>query len=109
MTDRFRQIHGISAADGTFPCRGLQQFCCIFSDDFKKTLETLGVGAKYVSSWDMYRAGKFNTVIREALDAALWRSRRSIKRVSGSKKKESGWLAVSGSVRNSAVNWEPPA
>ena len=53
----------------------------------------MGVMARYLSSWDMYREGKFNGVIREALDNSDT-IQGIYQRVSGSKKREKGWMPL---------------
>lgn len=75
------------------PEKGFTSFADYFAQDFKNVLEEFGIKAEYFSSFEMYREGKFNTVIREALDNAeiiqeIYRS------VSGSRKKETGWLPL---------------
>lgn len=61
------------------------------ADDLKKSLSYLGFEAEYLSSWEMYKAGKFDEVIRLALDNAE-KIQDIYQKVSGSKKKEAGWL-----------------
>ncbi len=68
-----------------------RSFADFFADDFKKVLNELGCEAIYLSSWDMYREGKFNTVIKEALDNAE-KIQDIYKKISGSQKKEQGWF-----------------
>ncbi|MCL4359781.1 lysine--tRNA ligase [Patescibacteria group bacterium] len=68
-------------------------FAEYFTNDFKKVLTSLGVSATFLSSWDMYHAGKFDVVIREALDHADL-IQDIYQRVSGSKKREKGWLPL---------------
>lgn len=63
----------------------------LFGEDFISAMKNLGVNAKILSSWEMYREGKFDEVIRIALDNAE-KIQDIYQRVSGSKKKESGWL-----------------
>jgi lysyl-tRNA synthetase, class I len=63
----------------------------LFGNDFINAIRSLGVEAEIVSSWEMYRAGKFDGVIREALDSAE-KIQDIYQQVSGSQKKESGWL-----------------
>lgn len=60
-------------------------------NDLKLSLETLGFEAKYLYSWDMYHQGKFDEVIREALDGGE-KIQEIYQKVSGSNKKEQGWL-----------------
>jgi lysyl-tRNA synthetase class 1 len=61
------------------------------ADDLKRSLEAIGFEAKYLSSWDMYKEGKFDEVIKLALDNTE-RIQDIYHKVSGSAKKEAGWL-----------------
>ncbi len=61
------------------------------SDDLKKSIEYLGFEAKYISSWDLYHQGKFDDVIKLALDNSE-KIQDIYQKVSGSAKKEAGWL-----------------
>jgi len=61
------------------------------ADDLKKSLAYLGFEAGYISSWDLYHQGKFDEVIRLALDNSE-KIQEIYQKVSGSRKKESGWL-----------------
>lgn len=72
---------------------GFESFADYFTKDFKRVLTTLGIRAEFLSSWDMYHAGLFDGVIREALDNATY-IQEVYERVSGSKKKDSGWLPL---------------
>jgi len=63
----------------------------LLAGDFVKTFQSLGVEAEILSSWDMYHEGKFDVVIKEALDNAV-RIQDIYKKVSGSQKKEKGWF-----------------
>lgn len=61
------------------------------ADDLKKSIEYLGFEAKYISSWELYKAGKFDGVIKTALDNSK-KIQEIYQKISGSQKKESGWL-----------------
>ncbi|HKB88858.1 MAG TPA: lysine--tRNA ligase [Patescibacteria group bacterium] len=61
------------------------------ADDLKKSIEYLGFEAKYISSWELYHQGKFDEVIRLALDNSE-KIQDIYQKVSGSAKKEQGWL-----------------
>lgn len=61
------------------------------SNDLKKSLEYLGFEAKYISSWELYHQGKFDDVIKLALDNSE-KIQDIYQKVSGSAKKEAGWL-----------------
>jgi lysyl-tRNA synthetase, class I len=63
----------------------------LFGSDFVDAIQSLGVEAKILSSWDLYHEGKFDGVIREALEMAE-KIQDIYHKVSGSRKKEAGWL-----------------
>jgi lysyl-tRNA synthetase class 1 len=63
----------------------------LFGNDFKTAIRSLGVEANILSSWEMYHAGMFDGVIREALDNAE-KIQDIYQKVSGSQKKQAGWL-----------------
>jgi lysyl-tRNA synthetase class 1 len=63
----------------------------LLADDLKETLVKLGVEAEFLSSWEMYHQGKFDEVIKLALDDAD-KIQDIYQKVSGSKKREKGWL-----------------
>lgn len=72
------------------PDKKYDSFADYFAQDFQKILNQLGVEAKYLSSWQMYHQGKFDQVIKEALDNAS-KIQDIYQKVSGSKKKEANW------------------
>jgi lysyl-tRNA synthetase, class I len=61
------------------------------ADDLKKSIEYLGFEAEYISSWELYRAGKFDEVIKMALDNSE-KIQDIYQKISGSQKKAKGWL-----------------
>ncbi|MFH0864142.1 MAG: lysine--tRNA ligase [Candidatus Gottesmanbacteria bacterium] len=63
----------------------------LIAQDFITSFRTLGVEAEILSSWDMYHQGKFDNVIKIALDNS-GKIQDIYRQVSGSQKKESGWL-----------------
>lgn len=73
------------------PVPGFTNLADLLADDLKQTLNSLGFEAKYLSSWEMYHEGKFDEVIKLALDNSE-KIQDIYQRVSGSKKKEAGWL-----------------
>ncbi|KKS00259.1 MAG: Lysine-tRNA ligase, partial [Candidatus Levybacteria bacterium GW2011_GWB1_41_21] len=75
------------------PEEGYGSFGEYFAKDIQKVLKELGVEAEYLSSWDMYHEGKFNEVIRIALDNSE-KIQDIYEKVSGSKKREKGWLPL---------------
>jgi lysyl-tRNA synthetase, class I len=75
------------------PFEGFKSFADYFIKDFQQVLVSLGVGAKFLSSWDMYHDGKFDEAIRMALDKSE-AIQDIYQRVSGSKKRDKGWLPL---------------
>lgn len=75
------------------PDKKARSFADFFADDFKKVLADLGCEATYLSSWDMYHEGKFNEVIRIALNNAE-KIQDVYQKISGSKKKAMGWYPL---------------
>lgn len=75
------------------PEDGYTSFADYFTQDFQKVLQSLGVRAEFRYSWDMYHAGLFDGVIKEALDNATL-IQDIYQKVSGSKKRDKGWLPL---------------
>ncbi len=75
------------------PVEGYANFGEYFSMEYQKVLRDLGVESEFVSSWDMYHEGKFNDVIKTALDNSE-KIQDIYEKVSGSKKREKGWLPL---------------
>ena len=63
----------------------------LFGSDFVDSIKSLGVEAEIISSWELYHQGKFDEVIKLALDNAE-KIQDIYQKVSGSQKKEAGWL-----------------
>ena len=62
-----------------------------FAADFVDSIRSLGVEARIISSWELYHQGKFDEAIKLALDNSE-KIQDIYKKVSGSAKKEKGWL-----------------
>lgn len=75
------------------PVAGSNSFGDYFADDYKRVLKALGVEAEYISSWDLYHEGKFDEVIKIALDNAE-KIQDIYEKISGSKKRDIGWLPL---------------
>jgi len=93
LQKKFTQYLGFPLRTAPSPESGYQSFADYFTKDFQKVLNALGVGATFLYSWDLYHEGRFNDVIRIALNSAekildIYQS------VSGSKKREKGWLPL---------------
>lgn len=65
----------------------------MLSEDLKKSIEYLGFEGRYISSWELYHQGKFDELIRLALDNSE-KIQDIYEKISGSKKKEAGWLPL---------------
>lgn len=75
------------------PEEGYENFGDYFAKQYQEVLRDLGVESEFLSSWDMYHEGRFNEVIRIALDNAE-KIQDIYEKVSGSKKRESGWFPL---------------
>lgn len=73
------------------PSPEFESLADFLADDLKKSIEYLGFEAEYISSWDLYKAGKFDEVIKIALDSSE-KIQDIYQKVSGSQKKSQGWL-----------------
>lgn len=73
------------------PVKKFESLGELLADNFEKTMKSLGVEAEFISSWDLYHEGKFDEVIRQALDNS-GKIQDIYQKVSGSRKKEQGWL-----------------
>lgn len=63
----------------------------LFGTDFIDSIKSLGVESQILSSWELYHEGKFDEVIKLALDNAD-KIQDIYQKISGSQKKETGWL-----------------
>lgn len=93
LVEKFSPYMGFPLRTAPSPEPGYESFAHYFAEDFKRVLTNLGLHADFLSSYDMYHEGKFNGVIREALDNAE-KIQDIYQRVSGSKKREKGWLPL---------------
>jgi len=89
--DELVQYAGCPLKDIPSPQAGFENLAGLLVDDLKQVMISLGVEAEYLSSWEMYQAGKFDGVIREALDHAE-EIQDIYQKVSGSQKRQQGWL-----------------
>lgn len=89
----FTKYLGFPLRTAPSPDRKARSFADFFALDFKKVLKELGCEAIYLSSWDMYKEGKFNKVIEEALNNAE-KIQDIYQRVSGSQKRQQGWYPL---------------
>ncbi len=89
----FSRYLGFPLKKAPSPKAGFASFGDYFADDFKKVLASLGTNPQYYSSWDLYHEGKFDKAIKIALDNAD-KIQDIYQKVSGSKKREAGWLPL---------------
>lgn len=93
LFEKSKKYFGFPLRTAPSPVEGYASFAEYFTKDFQKVLRELGFGGTFLSSFDMYKEGKFDGVIKEALENSekildIYQS------VSGSKKRESGWLPL---------------
>jgi len=93
MKDKFSVYMGVPLRMVPSPKKGFDSFGEFFADDIQSVLKKLGVEAEYISSWDMYHDGKFNEVIKTALDNSE-KIQDIYEKVSGSAKAKAGWLPL---------------
>lgn len=89
----FSKYLGVPLRKAPSPKVGFNSFAQFFASDFKEVLQGLGVNPTLYSSWDLYHEGKFDEAIKLALDNAE-KIQDIYKQVSGSKKREEGWLPL---------------
>lgn len=89
--EHFSKYLGFPLRKVPSPKENYESFAHFFTEDFKSVLLKLDVKPQFLSSWDLYHEGKFDEVIKIALDNAE-KIQDIYQRVSGSKKKEKGWL-----------------
>lgn len=89
----FSKYLGFPLRNVPSPEKGFSSFAEYFANDYKNVLKGFGVEPEYRSSFDMYKEGKFDEAIKIALDNAE-KIQDIYQKVSGSKKKESGWLPL---------------
>lgn len=93
MEEEFSKYMGLPLRNAPSPVEGFSSFAAYFADDYKNSMKSLGIEPQFLSSWDMYHEGKFDEAIKLALDNAET-IQDIYAEVSGSKKRESGWLPL---------------
>lgn len=93
LMEKFKDYLGVPLRVVPSPEKDFDSFADYFAKDFQKVLRELGVEAEFLSSWDMYHEGKFNDVIKIALDNSE-KIQDIYQKVSGSQKREKGWLPL---------------
>lgn len=93
LQEKFTKYMGLPLRKAPSPVEGFESFADYFADDYKNSMASLGITPEFLSSWDMYHQGKFDEAIKLALDNAE-KIQDIYAEVSGSKKRESGWLPL---------------
>ena len=91
LPEDFRQYMGKSLKMVPSPVSEYTNLADYFAGDFINSIQSLGVEAEILSSWELYHQGKFDGVIKQALDNAE-KIQDIYQKISGSQKKTSGWL-----------------
>ena len=91
LKESHAQYMGYPLKNVPSPKEGFESMADLYADDYARAIKSLGVEAKILSSWEMYHDGKFDEMIRIALDNAE-KIQDIYEKVSGSKKREMGWL-----------------
>jgi lysyl-tRNA synthetase, class I len=93
LKEEFSKYLGYPLRNAPSPVEEFKTFADYFANDYMRVLNALGVNPKLLSSYDMYHEGKFNDAIRLSLDNSEV-IQDIYSEISGSKKKESGWLPL---------------
>ncbi|MFC1625772.1 lysine--tRNA ligase [Patescibacteria group bacterium] len=91
LGEKYKQYLGVPLKLAPSPDPKFKSMADLYSNDFINTFRKLGVEAKILSSWEMYHQGKFDNVIKVALDNTE-KIQNIYRKISGSKKKEKDWL-----------------
>jgi lysyl-tRNA synthetase, class I len=91
LGEDFRKYMGMSLKMAPSPVAEYTNLADYFGTDFVNSIKSLGVEAEILSSWELYHQGKFDGVIKAALDNAA-KVQDIYQKISGSQKKEQGWL-----------------
>jgi len=91
LKEEFGKYLGMSLKMIPSPDPKYENIADYFAADFTNSLKSLGVEARIISSWELYHQGKFDGVIKMALDNSE-KIQEIYHKVSGSQKKEKGWL-----------------
>ncbi|MGA2968006.1 MAG: lysine--tRNA ligase [Candidatus Levyibacteriota bacterium] len=91
LKEDFRQYMGMSLKQVPSPVSEYTNLADYFAGDFISSIQSLGVEAKILSSWELYHQGKFDSEIKDALDNAE-KIQDIYQKISGSNKKAAGWL-----------------
>jgi lysyl-tRNA synthetase, class I len=88
---QLREYAGYALKMVPSPDKNFSNLADLLAADLKKVMQDLGCEAEYLSSWEMYKAGKFDEVIKQALDSGEI-IQDIYQKVSGSQKRQQNWL-----------------
>jgi lysyl-tRNA synthetase class 1 len=91
LSEDFRQYMGKSLKQVPSPVTEYTSLADYFAADFVDSIKSLGVEAEILSSWELYHQGKFDGVIKMALEMSE-KIQDIYQKISGSQKKAAGWL-----------------
>jgi lysyl-tRNA synthetase class 1 len=91
LPEEYRQYMGKSLKMVPSPVPEYTNLADYFAADFIDSIKSLGIEAEILSSWELYHQGKFDGVIKEALEMSE-KIQDIYQKISGSQKKASGWL-----------------
>ena len=91
LSEDFRQYMGKSLKQVPSPVAEYTNLADYFAADFVDSIKSLGVEAEILSSWELYHQGKFDGVIKMALEMSE-KIQDIYQKISGSQKKAAGWL-----------------
>lgn len=91
--EEFKDYLGLPLKKVPSPHKDFHNLADFLVDDLGKVLRQLGVEAEFISSWELYHQGKFDEVIKMALDHAE-KIQDLYQKISGSQKKAQGWLPL---------------
>ncbi len=91
LKEEYGKYMGYPLKTAPSPDPDFENMADLYSNDFINSFRSLGVEAEILSSWEMYHQGKFDEVIRLALDNSE-KIQDIYHKVAGSKKREKGWL-----------------
>ena len=93
LRQKFNKYMGFPLKLVPSPENGYKDFADFYIKNFEKVLRSLGIEAQFIYSWDLYQEGKFNEVIKIALDSSE-KILKIYEEVSGSRKREKNWLPL---------------
>jgi lysyl-tRNA synthetase class 1 len=91
MMDEYGKYMGFPLKTTPSPDQKFESMADYYANDFTNAFRSLGVEAELLSSWSLYHEGKFDEVIKTALDKAE-KIADIYQKVAGSQKRQADWL-----------------